>query len=137
MVQCSLLQIFIESCHNLTSPDLSHPSPFVKLYVDKVKDAQVTRTKKNKVDPSYGTGFVFTVFNPKEDILHIRIIDTSTGNEPEIGFLDLALSEIIGKNYGLHHETRNSRFSFFSISRLSARNRGREIDFVNFLPNFC
>ena len=71
MVQCSLLQIFIESCHHLTSPDLSHPSPFVKLYVDKVKDAQVTRTKKNKVDPSYGTGFVFTVFNPKEDVLHI------------------------------------------------------------------
>ena len=97
MVQCSLLQIFVESCHNLSSPDLSHPSPFVKLYVDKVKDAQVTRTKKNKVDPSYGTGFVFTVFNPKEDVLHIRIIDTSTGNEPEIGFLDLALSEIIGR----------------------------------------
>ena len=113
MVQCSLLQIFIESCHNLTSPDLSHPSPFVKLYVDKVKDAQVTRTKKNKVDPSYGTGFVFTIFNPKEDILHLRVIDTSTGNEPEIGFLDLALSEIIGKN-----RKASKIYDFFALNSI-------------------
>ena len=81
----------IDSCHNLESPNLSNPTSFVKLFVENPKESQVTRTKKNKTDPTFAEVFIFTIFDTNDE-LHIRVMDkSSNAPETEIGFLDIPL----------------------------------------------